>query len=80
MIRVPYQQPRTRVRDALEGDIPPIIFVTTGELPYWDDDTAHAILLVGLDDMTALINDPAFDEARLTSCVWRGTRQVVRWH
>jgi hypothetical protein len=51
------------LRTALARGTPPILSVTTGELPYWDEDTAHAIVLVGMNDETALVNDPAFEEA-----------------
>ena len=35
---------------ALEQAIPPIILVYTGELPYWEQATAHAVVLLGLDE------------------------------
>lgn len=41
----------------------PILFVRTGELPYWEDDTAHAVLVVGMEQATILVHDPAFDKA-----------------
>lgn len=40
-----------------------ILFVRTGELPYWEDDTAHAVLVVGMDQTTIWVHDPAFDKA-----------------
>ena len=41
----------------------PILFVRTGELPYWEDDTAHAVLAVGMEQATIRVHDPAFDKA-----------------
>jgi ABC-type bacteriocin/lantibiotic exporter with double-glycine peptidase domain len=47
----------------LSNDRPCIAFVKTGELPYWDDDTDHAVVVVGLDDNNVFINDPEFPDA-----------------
>jgi ABC-type bacteriocin/lantibiotic exporter with double-glycine peptidase domain len=46
----------------LRGE-PCIVFVRTGELPYWSEDTGHAVVLVGLDDDHVYLNDPAFVQA-----------------
>lgn len=46
------------LRHHLANDHICIIFVDTGELPYWQYATAHAVVLVGLDDTTAHIHDP----------------------
>jgi hypothetical protein len=43
-----------------------ILLVDTAQLPYWSHRTAHAVVLMGLDDSTAYVNDPAFDTAPLT--------------
>jgi len=45
---------------ALERDLPPIVFVRTGQLPYWTIDTQHALLIRGYEGSTFLVNDPAF--------------------
>ena len=42
--------------------VPLILFVRTGDLPYWDMDTAHAVILAGLDREQATLIDPAIDE------------------
>ena len=47
----------------LEQDVPPIIFVNTGQLSYWSLATQHAVLITGYDNNDVLIDDPAFDEA-----------------
>ncbi len=53
----------TILRNLLEQGISPIVFVNTGELPYWDETVYHAVVLVGLDDTFAYLNDPAFENA-----------------
>lgn len=40
----------------------PIIFLRTSELPYWHEDTPHAVVLVDLDLESAWILDPAFED------------------
>ena len=47
---------------ALDRGIPPILRVITGQLPYWSENTPHAVVLVGLQEGIATVNDPAFDE------------------
>lgn len=46
----------------LQRDFPVITLVRTGELPYWPDDTMHAILLVGYNDTYFYANDPNFED------------------
>jgi ABC-type bacteriocin/lantibiotic exporter with double-glycine peptidase domain len=52
--------------EALEQQSPPIIFLRTQPLPYWQADTQHAIVVVGYDSANFLVNDPAFKQAPLT--------------
>jgi ABC-type bacteriocin/lantibiotic exporter with double-glycine peptidase domain len=47
----------------LSRDEPCIVFLRTGELPYWREDTGHAVVLVGMDDDAVYLNDPAFAQA-----------------
>lgn len=47
----------------LEGGSPVIVAINTTPLPYWDDDTAHAVVVVGLEQDRVLVNDPGFDQA-----------------
>ena len=42
---------------------PCIVFLDTGELPYWSEAAFHAVVVVGMDDECVYVNDPAFDQA-----------------
>ena len=41
----------------------PIVLLTTGDWPYWPEDTPHAVVVVGLDETDVYVNDPAFADA-----------------
>lgn len=45
-----------------EGKVP-VVFVRTGELPHWDQDVPHALVIVGVETDTVYVNDPAFENA-----------------
>jgi len=47
----------------LMNNRPCVAFVATAELPYWESSTNHAVVVVGLDDETIYVNDPAFPDA-----------------
>jgi ABC-type bacteriocin/lantibiotic exporter with double-glycine peptidase domain len=49
--------------EAIDPGAPPILFVCTGQLSYWDIDTQHALLVSGYDGPDLLLNDPAFPDA-----------------
>ena len=51
------------LRTWLSRDIPCIIFVRTGELPYWRVDTPHAVVVAGLDADSATLFDPDLESA-----------------
>ncbi len=51
--------------EALDQQTPPIVFLRTQPLPYWQADTQHAVVVVGYDDASFWINDPAFIQAPL---------------
>ncbi len=53
----------TDLRRALMQSAPPILLVHTGELPYWNVATAHAVVLLEPTDNSAMLNDPGVDEA-----------------
>ncbi|MEZ4657648.1 MAG: papain-like cysteine protease family protein [Caldilineaceae bacterium] len=40
---------------------PIIVSVDTGELPYWPQAADHAIVVVGMDNDTVIVQDPAFE-------------------
>lgn len=42
---------------------PPIVFVKTRELPYWNLDTDHALVMIGMDNQHIYLNDLDFDTA-----------------
>lgn len=42
---------------------PCIVFIRTGELSTWSEDTGHAVVLVGMTQDAVLLNDPAFVQA-----------------
>jgi len=42
---------------------PCIVFVHTEPLPYWSENTNHAVVLIGFDEENAYLNDPFFPEA-----------------
>ena len=45
----------------LAANVPPIIFLLTGTLDYWDTNEAHAVVLIGVDAASVHLNDPFFD-------------------
>jgi ABC-type bacteriocin/lantibiotic exporter with double-glycine peptidase domain len=51
-----------RLEEALAAGIPPIAFVVTGRLHYWERETLHAVVVVEVADEELLIVDPAFAE------------------
>lgn len=47
----------------LESGSPVIVALNTDALPYWEDDTAHAVVVIGMEQDHVLLSDPAFEEA-----------------
>lgn len=47
---------------AVSAGHPSIVFVRTSELPYWREDTPHAVVVVGLDEAHVYLLDPAYSE------------------
>ena len=45
---------------------PVIVFVRTGELPYWDYNSDHALVVVGYDENSLYVNDPYFPDVPFT--------------
>lgn len=48
----------------VNGGTPVIVFVRTGDLPYWSHSTDHALVVVGFDSdvQQVLAHDPYFDQ------------------
>lgn len=51
------------LQNALDQGTPPLVFLKTGDLPYWAADTAHAVVAIGYDDRGIYLNDPMLDSA-----------------
>lgn len=51
------------IKNHLDEKIPCLVFVQTDILPYWDEDVAHAVVAIGMDETTIFVNDPAFKNA-----------------
>jgi len=52
-----------RLRHHLSQGIPCIVFLWTGNLSYWQVDTPHAVVVVGMTEDAFLVNDPASADA-----------------
>ena len=65
-LRVDYREATLNIlADCLNKGRPAIIFVDTGELPYWSESTNHAVVIAGLNDEAVLLYDPAFDSPQV---------------
>lgn len=64
-IQLSYHQNGTieEIRQALTSGAVPIVFVRTGELPHWNEDTPHALVIVGITADILHVNDPVFEHA-----------------
>lgn len=51
------------LKEHLEDEIPVIVVVLTGDLPYREDDNPHTPVVVGCDDKSVYINDAKVQEA-----------------
>jgi len=50
---------------ALKRQTPPIALVYTAELPYWPQATAHAVVVVGIEQRAVFVNDPGMSRSPL---------------
>jgi len=48
------------LKEYLLSGLPCIVLLNTVDLPHWSYATDHALVVVGLDDSTIFVNDPAF--------------------
>ena len=51
------------LRKAIEQGVPPIVFLSTGDLPHWNVDLRHAVVVIGYSEEHIFLNDPAFAES-----------------
>lgn len=51
---------------SLAAGVPPIVLLHTRHLPYWERETAHAVVLTAMDEDHVTLNDPAFPAAPQT--------------
>lgn len=69
-LAVAYQSgPLAELRTAIDQGIPPIALVYTGELPYWHYATAHAVVVLGLEQGVITVHDPAVDRGAIEVAV-----------
>ncbi|MCX7854474.1 MAG: peptidase C39 family protein [Anaerolineae bacterium] len=64
-VSVLYQQNGTMEgleREIRKGSVV-IAFVRTGDLPYWDEDVPHAVVISGIEAGVLYLHDPSFQEA-----------------
>jgi ABC-type bacteriocin/lantibiotic exporter with double-glycine peptidase domain len=47
---------------SIDTGLPPIVFVNTAHLAHWQQETGHAVVVVGIDERAVYIHDPASDE------------------
>lgn len=52
-----------RLQESLAANVPSITFVATRHLGYWQRDTIHAVVVVGITDDEVYVNDPSFPDA-----------------
>lgn len=57
------------LREGVEAGAAIIVFVRTGELPYRDEDTPHALVIVGVETDIIYVNDPAFEDAPIAMAI-----------
>ena len=51
------------LRGHLERGLPPIVFVNTGLLSYWKEETGHAVVVLAIEDQQIYLSDPRFADA-----------------
>jgi ABC-type bacteriocin/lantibiotic exporter with double-glycine peptidase domain len=47
------------LREHLDSGLPVIVDVDTAQLPYWDEATDHAVVVIGVDDQQVYLHDPS---------------------
>ncbi len=49
--------------EVLQDGVPPIVFVSTAPLQYWQTECLHALVVVEVEEQTVQVYDPAFATA-----------------
>lgn len=50
------------LRAALAQGVPAIVLVNTKHFAHWTLETLHAVVVIGMDDVNVIINDPGMDQ------------------
>jgi ABC-type bacteriocin/lantibiotic exporter with double-glycine peptidase domain len=53
----------SQLSTALVAGVPPIVFIDTAPLDYWQIDCAHVAVVVGIGDDLVVLHDPYFNDA-----------------
>ncbi len=63
-VSVQYQSANEQIlQSSIDHGTPPIVFLFTGDLPYWNANLRHAVVVVGYSDTHVSLNDPAFPDS-----------------
>ncbi len=60
---------RLELEKALADNQPPIVFLKTGVLEYWELDIFHTVVLIGLDAASVALHDPYFANGPQTTAL-----------
>ena len=50
------------LHSALEQGVPPIALVNTKHFPHWEIETAHAVVIISMDEPAVTLNDSGVDQ------------------
>jgi ABC-type bacteriocin/lantibiotic exporter with double-glycine peptidase domain len=73
----------SQLRAALAANTPPLVFLQTGALAYWNMDIFHTAVVVGITESTVYLNDPFFTAAPQSTSLstfeqaWAATGQLT---
>jgi len=54
------------LRRWLQEGMPPMVFVATGPLHYWQTECLHALVVAGIAEQSVAVHAPAFAQAPIT--------------
>ena len=58
------------IQNHLNSGLPVIVFLDTAELAYWKyEQTDHAAVVIGIDELDVMLNDPEFQKAPQTCSI-----------